>query len=296
MKLKELNRDSLLAARKPLVLDGPTGTYLIEKGIVLKSALWSAEALISHSDLIKQIHIEYIEAGADIITTNTFRTNPYAIKLSKSKYQSKDLVNIAVNLVKEAVTEVKKDIIIAGSNAPAEDCYSRKHLIDYNEIYDNHYEHIENLISAGVDFILNETFGDVKEIEIVCKICKEKNFPFAVSILIDKNLKTFFGQDLLTTIKSIYSYKPFFISLNCSRPEIILKALNHLINFHPLGVYPNLGSSSSFPSQKLVRDFSEQELKDFVYELINKGTRIIGVCCGGNPKDIKIIRKIIDEL
>lgn len=292
----DLDRNFFLKLQKPLVLDGPMGTLLIERGVNLGSKLWSANALISNPGAILQIHSEYINAGADIITTNTFRTNPYAIEQASSKYNSKKLVEIALNLAKQAVSQSYKNIIIAGSNAPADDCYLTQRLIPLEKIIKNHEEHISNLIEGGVDFILNETFGDKNEIEIVCKICSEKKFPFAVSVLINSNLKTFFNQDLLETVEMIFSFDPIFVSLNCSRPELILNALDILKTYFPFGVYPNLGSVDSFRSNLLVRDFSQNALKNFIYELIKRKVKVIGVCCGGNPEDIKIIRKIIDEL
>ena len=292
----QLDKNYFLNLKKPLVLDGPMGTLLIERGIDLGSKLWSALALINAPDEVSKIHNDYIEAGADIITTNTFRTNPYAVKSSNTKYSSKILVNKAVLLSRESIAKSKRKILIAGSNAPADDCYLTKRLISKNELIENHQLHIQNLIEAGVDFILNETFGDQEEIEIVCAICKEVNFPFAVSLLINSELKTFYGQDLLETIEMIYNFEPIFISLNCSRPEFILRALEILKEYQPLGVYPNLGSIASFQSGKLVRDFSDIHLKLFIKELIDYGVKVIGVCCGGNPDDIKTIRNIIDSL
>lgn len=292
----QLDKNYFLNLSKPLVLDGPMGTLLIERGIDLGSKLWSALGLINSPNEVKKIHKEYIEAGADIITTNTFRTNPYAIKLSNTSFSAKELVNKAVQLAKESIVESGRKVLIAGSNAPADDCYLTKRLISLDEVFENHNMHIQNLIEAEVDFILNETFGDKDEIDIVCSICKEKKFPFAVSVLINSDLKTFFGQNLFETIEMIYNYEPIFISLNCSRPEFILKALKILKDFSPFGVYPNLGSIESFQSGKLVRDFPKGQLEDFVKILVENGVRVIGVCCGGNPDDIRTIRNLVDKL
>lgn len=292
----QLDRNFFLNLNKPLVLDGPMGKLLIERGVNLGSKLWSGLALINNPEEVKKIHNEYIQSGADIITTNTFRTNPYAVKLSGTNYSSQELVRKAVQLAKESINAANKKILIAGSNAPADDCYLTKRIMSKDEQIENHYLHIQYLIEAGVDFILNETFGDKEEIEIVCSICKEFHFPFAVSVLINSELKTFFGQNLFETIEMIFNYEPNFISLNCSRPEFILKALEILIDFKPFGVYPNLGSIESFQSGKLVRDFTDSQLNDFVKKLIDNGVRVIGVCCGGNPNDIKLIRKIVDSL
>lgn len=292
----QIDRTFISNLKKPLVLDGPMGTLLIERGIDLGSKLWSAMALINNPDKVLTIHKEYILAGADIITTNTFRTNPYAVEIENSNFTSFELVKIAVELARNAIKGANKNILIAGSNAPADDCYLTKRLISKDKLIENHEHHIQYLIKCGVDFILNETFGDKEEIEIVCKICSDYKFPFAISILINSELKTFFGQDLLKTIEMIFSYNPAFISLNCSRPEVILNALDMINQFGPFGVYPNLGSVNTFSTGQLVRDFSLNQLKNFITELIIRNTKVIGVCCGGNPDDIKLIRNTIDAL
>lgn len=291
-----LDRSFFINLKKPLVLDGPMGTLLIERGIDLGSKLWSTLALIQNPDEVKKIHYEYCAAGADIITTNTFRTNPYAVKTSGHDYDSFELVKIAVNLAKEATHQFEKKIFIAGSNAPADDCYLTKRLISKEELINNHSYHIQYLIEAGVDFILNETFGDKEEIEIVCSICKDFNFPFAISVLINSEMKTFWEQSLEETFELIYKYEPLFISLNCSRPEFILNALNLLKQYAPFGVYPNLGALETFNSGNLVRDFSNSQLIEFTQELISNGVRVIGVCCGGNPSYIKLIKNLVDNL
>lgn len=292
----KIDREYFINLNKPLVLDGPMGTLLIERGIDLGSRLWSALALLNNPDEVLKIHKDYINAGADIITTNTFRTNLYAVKNSETQTTSEELVKIAVNLTRNAIENSTRKILIAGSNAPADDCYLKKRLISLDESKENHYQHIKILIQAGVDFILNETFGDKEEIEVVCKICNEFNFPFAVSVLIDHDLKTFFGQNLIETVEMIHSYKPLFISLNCSRPENILKAIELISEYSPLCVYPNLGSVNSFATGKLVRDYSIESLREFTKILIRKGVKVIGVCCGGNPDDIKTIRTVVDSL
>ncbi len=291
-----IDRNFFLSLDKPLILDGPMGTLLIERGVDTSSVLWSAKVLLSNPEIVKSIHIEYIKAGADIITTNTFRTNPFTLKQVNLKLTSFELVNKAVNIARKATSITDKKILIAGSNAPADDCYLTYRCLSQSELEKNHREHIENLIESKVDFILNETFGDKEEAILVSKICNEYLFPFAISLLIDFELKTFFGQDLRQTLEELIAFQPVFVSLNCSRPEIILKALNILSEYQPFCVYPNLGSVESFNTGNLVRDFSKDQLKEFLHVVINKGVKVIGVCCGGNPDDIKLIRQIVDEL
>lgn len=291
-----INQEYFLNLTQPLVLDGPIGTRLIEEGEKLNTPLWSAETLMTNPDLVQKIHKEYIQAGADIITTNTFRTNPYSISRSKINSESSTLVKIAVDIAKTSIkSSHRNNLILAGTNAPADDCYSKIRRLSYDELFGNHSLHISLLMENDVDFILNETFGDKEEIEIVSKFCHQNKIPFAVSVLIKNDSETFHGQNLRETLKSILEYEPLFVSLNCSRPETILNAANLLQEFKPFGVYPNLGSVESFNTDKLVRDISDSMLTEFVNKMIETQAKVIGVCCGGKPDDIFIIRNLIDK-
>ncbi|MBU2446866.1 MAG: homocysteine S-methyltransferase family protein [Bacteroidetes bacterium] len=291
-----INQEYFLNLTQPLVLDGPIGTRLIEEGEKLNTPLWSAETLMTNPDLVQKIHKEYIQAGADIITTNTFRTNPYSISRSKINSESSTLVKIAVDIAKTSIkSSHRNNLILAGSNAPADDCYSTFRSCSYDELLRNHSQHISSLMENNVDFILNETFGDKEEIEIVSKFCYQNKIPFAVSILIRTESETYHGQNLRETLESILRYEPLFVSLNCARPKTILNAANLLQEFKPFGVYPNLGSVESFNTDKLVRDISVSKFTEFVNNMIETQAKVIGVCCGGKPDDISVIRHLIDK-
>lgn len=291
-----INREFFLNLSYPLVLDGPIGTHLIELGEKFTTSLWSAETLLTNPNLIQKIHDDYIQAGADIIRTNTFRTNPYSVSHSKTNYDSTYLVKTAIELARTSIkSAANKNIILAGSNAPAEDCYSTIRKLNPDELFENHSKHISLLMENGVDFVLNETFGDREEIEIVSKFCYQNKIPFTVSILIRTESETYHGQNLRETLESILRYESLFVSLNCARPETILNAANLLQEFNSFGVYPNLGSLELFNTDKLVRDISVSKLTEFVNIMIEAQAKVIGVCCGGKPDDISVIRHLIDK-
>ncbi len=162
---------------RPLILDGAIGSLLQQK-LKPKGSLWMSYANIGNPDKVYSIHKKYIEAGADIITTNTFRTNPTALK-EFPKLKSEKLVKAGVGLSLKAKN--KLPILIAGSNAPAEDCYQEKRTITNKELSYNHKKHIDCLISSGCDFILNETQSHLDEIKIIAKYCFKQKVPYVVS-------------------------------------------------------------------------------------------------------------------
>src|SRR5210317_292251 len=118
-------------AQRPLIFDGAMGSLLQQKGFKTSGSSWMTEVNEKHPDLIVDIHKEYIIAGADIITTNTFRTNPVAFD-QPGKNAVAAYVRNAVKLARESVGN--SSVLIAGSNPPAEDCYQSDRFIDNNTL------------------------------------------------------------------------------------------------------------------------------------------------------------------
>ncbi|MEK9139284.1 MAG: homocysteine S-methyltransferase family protein, partial [Bacteroidota bacterium] len=114
----------MLASRTPLILDGAMGTELQRRGVDTGLPLWSANALMVHPEVILQIHKEYIEAGADIITTNTFRTTRRTFQRANLPDRSHALTKTALKLAQQARESFPdRQLLVAGSIAPVEDCY-----------------------------------------------------------------------------------------------------------------------------------------------------------------------------
>jgi len=147
----------------PLVLDGAYGSLFEENGIIKKNKIWSANVLLHNEENLLNLHKQYIQAGADIITTNTFRTNPAVLIPKNINY--KILVKRAVQIAKNAIDG--KNIILAGSNPPAEDCYQKERTLSKKKLINNHMNHITELYNNDVNFILNETISHLDEIEII---------------------------------------------------------------------------------------------------------------------------------
>ncbi|MDP4117439.1 MAG: homocysteine S-methyltransferase family protein, partial [Bacteroidota bacterium] len=145
--------------RKPLLLDGAIGTYLLNNNAAYDKDLWTSHIAVEAPHLLESVHSEYIKAGADIIISNTFRTNPQAVK--NSKYSSEFLVKRNMDIIRDCSKD--KDLLIAGSNAPAEDCYQLERTISRSDLEYNHHKQICLLMENGADFILNETQSHLDE-------------------------------------------------------------------------------------------------------------------------------------
>ena len=220
MDLSELNPFSNAKENnRPLILDGAMGSLLQQRGYILDDKIWGTNINKLYPGEVLKIHNEYIEAGADIITSNTFRTNPAAFTGSGYKFNPQYTFE-AVSLAKKAVG--KSRILLAGSNAPAEDCYKNERDISYDKLKINHINHIDLLLDSGVDFILNETQSHLDEIEIICEYCSTYNIHFIVSLFFTNELKLLSGEKLRDIIYYIQGYAPLAIGFNCIMPSLII--------------------------------------------------------------------------
>jgi homocysteine S-methyltransferase len=283
--------------RRPLILDGAMGSLLQMRGIPKDKYFWMSLANITHPDTVIELHKEYIDAGADIITTNTFRTNPEASR----EYKERDN-NLYVELqyfIEKSVELARKaaggtSVMIAGSNAPAEDCYQKEARLTKEDYYWNHELHIKKLILSGCNFILNETQSHYEEIETVSNICAKENIPFIVSMYFDEEFKLLSGEPVDTAIQSILKYNPLAIGFNCIRPETFLSFIkNQEFNFN-WGVYMNCGGGN-ITDNIIIPGISADDYKEVVEKVLKYNPSFIGGCCGTTPNHIKKIKEIFDE-
>jgi len=300
--------------QRPYILDGGVGCIVQSKYPTLyHHGIWMNRALTEHPDFIQNLHLEYINAGADIITTFTFRTNPYSLGLyDEEKHTSEEMVKIAVDLciaAKKQAKDLKNPVFIAGSNTTMVDCYYGilKDIKD-EEIYSNHQIHMENLMKSGCDFVINETFGHLREIEIVCDICQKNNIPQVMSLYCDENLKLLSGEPLKEVLEIVQKYKPLAVSFNCIKYSTMRKILMEInLNEMNWGCYINCGDEKMQETYAQldgevdvhILDFavSPEELKTFVTGICKEHKfrpGFMGSCCCSNPDHTAKILEIFE--
>jgi methionine synthase I (cobalamin-dependent) len=274
---------------RPLILDGAMGSLLQQK-VKKDDRLWMSKMCFKNPELILAIHKEYIDAGADIITTNTFRTNPAAAE--NSGFSSGLLVKKNVELAKSAVNNYP--VFIAGSNAPAEDCYQKVRNLTTKELTFNHHKHISLLLDNGVDFILNETHSHFDEIKIICDYCSKNDYPFVLSLFSFDGYNLLDGYKITDAINFIISTNPLAISFNCTSSDVFFIMLNETEFNYNWGVYLNLGVGDY--TEDIIRDsVSPRHYLKILKSVFHKRPSFIGACCGSNPSHIKELRNLFNE-
>ncbi len=277
---------------KLLLLDGATGTELNRRGVDTGLPLWSANALTTDVGLnvLKQVHLDYLNAGADIITTNTFRTNRRA--LVGKGFSAHELTLRAVATAKEAVAEFGKPGLVAGSLSSLEDCYRPDLVPSDDECLAEHTERIDHLVEGGVDLLLIETMNSIREAVIAAKIAAATGIPVWVTFVCGTLGRILSGESITQAAELLMPLGVKALGVNCMPAHMIAQPLNELRTMcgedFPLLAYGNIGFADD--EQGWVNTDSTTP-EGYLQYAKTWPAQIIGACCGSTPDHIRKLKQ-----
>jgi S-methylmethionine-dependent homocysteine/selenocysteine methylase len=273
------------------LLDGATGTELNRRGVDTGLPLWSAKALTTDTGLnvLRQIHLDYLRAGADVLTTNTFRTHRRA--LAGQGYDARELTRRAVAAARDAVAEHGQHAQVAGSVAPLEDCYRPDLVPTDDECRAEHAERIEHLVEAGVDLLLIETMNSIREAEIAARLAVSSGRPTWVSLVCDGEGRILSGESVSVAAEALMPLGVKALGVNCGPAHTLAKPLAELRAIcgpdFPLIAYGNIG-----PADEAQGWVNTDALGPDGYLQVARTwpAQIVGGCCGTTPEHIRRLR------
>lgn len=284
-----------LAEKAPIILDGAMGTELFRRGTETKLPFWSAHALLHQPDLVRQIHEDYINAGAEIITTNTFRTSFRSLNKGGQGHLAKKMTELAVRLAMEARTNAARaDVWIAGSVAPLEDCYEPELMPDMPTAAKEHAQMIEWLAGSGVDLLLIETMNSIEEATAAAQSAAATGLPFFVSWVCGTDGNILNGHSLQKGMDVLMAYHPSAFLVNCTPTAHVKAALSQLLEGSgtvPVGAYGNIGKPEPVFGWQFTNELDAAAYSEHAADWIRAGAKIVGGCCGTSPDYIRSIKK-----
>ena len=269
------------------VFDGAMGTMLYAKGVYINRCY--DELNLSNPDLVREIHSEYLRAGADIIETNTFGAT--ANKLSQYGLDAnlEEINVLAARIAREAAGD---EAYVAGAIGPLGLRIEPYGPTSFDEARDLFKAQAAALLTGGVDLFLLETFSDISEIEQAIRAVRElSDLPIIAQMTIMTDGNTTYGTTPETFTTRLDEWGADIIGLNCGvGPAIILSALEKMrpLTSKKLSAQPNAG----LPRDVQGRQFymcSPEYMSKFAKRLIQSGAKFIGGCCGTTPAHIKLI-------
>ena len=289
----------------PLLLDAAMGSDLDRRGLPTTLPLWSAVGLLERPDLVRQIHLENLLAGADIITTDTFRTTARTLrKAGIDPARATELDALAVRLAVEARAEAgRPEALIAGSIAPLEDCYLPTFETPPEVALAEHRAQASNLAAAGVDLIMVETMPTAAEAEIALRAAIETGRPATVGFVCampdrGEPVRLLSGETLGDAVARVRPLAPAAIFVNCAAPPVITAALRELreLTTLPIGAYANVGHVDDERGWGPDGGITGERYAEHAAEWIALGARVVGGCCGTHPEHTAALRRLVDTL
>lgn len=289
-------------SKRILILDGAMGTMLQRKGLQGNSESFN----LTNPETIGEIHNEYIEAGADIITANSFSAN----SISQSEYNLSEkagqMAEAAARIARKAAGEAPRKVWVAGSVGPTSKSLSLAQNINdpvfrpysFDEMAEAFERQIRGLINGGVDLLLFETCFDALNTKAALyalgHIPEAKDIPVMISAsMSDKSGRTLTGQTMEAFYRSIQHCNPLSFGLNCSLgAEEMIPLIAEVASFATCAVscYPNAG----LPNEMGEYDETPSQMAESVRKMALAGSvNIVGGCCGTTPEHIKAVAEAV---
>ena len=289
-------------SKRILILDGAMGTMLQRKGLQGNSESFN----LTNPETIGEIHNEYIEAGADIITANSFSAN----SISQSEYNLSEkagqMAEAAARIARKAADEAPRKIWVAGSVGPTSKSLSLAQNINdpifrpysFDGMAEAFEVQIRGLVKGGVDLLLFETCFDALNTKAalyaIGHIPEASDIPIMISAsMSDKSGRTLTGQTMEAFYRSIQHCNPLSFGLNCSLgAEEMIPLIAEVASFATCAVscYPNAG----LPNEMGEYDETPSQMAESVRKMALAGSvNIVGGCCGTTPEHIKAVAEAV---
>ncbi|HTS37131.1 MAG TPA: bifunctional homocysteine S-methyltransferase/methylenetetrahydrofolate reductase [Candidatus Solibacter sp.] len=279
--------------QSPVLCDGAMGTLLYAKGIFINRSY--DELNLSQPDLIRGIHHDYLQAGAEIIETNTFGANSFRLARHSLADKVADINRAGARLAREAAKSF--DVWVAASVGPLGTRIEPLGKTSFQEARDAFRQQIETLVEAGVDLLILETFGYLEEIHQAMLAARDvsETIPIVAQVTIDEDGNCLDGSDPETFVPKLVEWGADVIGCNCSvGPVAMLDAMERVraATSLPLAAQPNAGIPRSVDGRNIYL-CSPEYMASYARKFVAAGVRLVGGCCGTTPEHIRVMKSAL---
>jgi methionine synthase / methylenetetrahydrofolate reductase(NADPH) len=277
----------------PVLCDGAMGTLFYSKGVFINRCY--DELNLSQPDLVRALHHDYLQAGAEIIETNTFGANAFRLARHSLADKVQDINRMGARLAREAAKSF--DVWVAGSVGPLGTRIEPLGKTSFEEARQAFREQIAVLSESGVDLLILETFGYLEELHQAVQAAKEvaAELPLVVQVTIDEDGNCLDGSDPTSFVPRIEDWGADVIGCNCSvGPVAMLEAMERVrtATSLPLSAQPNAGIPRSVEGRNIYL-CSPEYMASYARKFVAAGIRIVGGCCGTTPEHIRAMKSAL---
>lgn len=291
------------------VMDGGMGRELIRRGVATRSKLWSAQALIDAPQVVIETHLDYIAAGARMITTNSYSCVPSYLSKAGLEDRYTELAALAGCLAREAADQADIPVLVAGGLPPLSESY-RADMVVEDAVARPIYESLAGALEPFVDLFLCETMSSVRESRnatIAAKaVAAKRGIPVYVAWTLHEEPGTGLRSDesVADAYRGVSDLDLDGFLFNCTHPAAIEAGIEEIVGFtsKPTGGYPNrfdVPANWTLDNELVVQpraDFATDQFVQSAVRCIDRGATLVGGCCGIGIEDIAALSARVTKL
>lgn len=280
-----------LLARGAVIFDGAMGTELYRRGIFINRCF--DELNLSEPDLVREVHRSYLQAGADVIETNSFGANRFKLEPHGFGSQVQEINRRAAELAREVSDGV---CLVAGAIGPLGLRIEPWGPTSMEEAEEAFLRQTEALLEGGVDLFVLETFSDLNEIQQAIKaVHRQCGLPIVAQMTLQEDGNSLYGTQPEIFTERLEDWGADVIGCNCSvGPQVMLDTLERMsrVTKKPLSAQPNAGMPRNVEGRNIYLA-SPEYIGSYARRFVRVGARVVGGCCGTTPEHIRAIQRMV---
>lgn len=289
--------EDLLKTKGRLLADGATGTNLFEMGLLSGDApeLWNE----TQPEKIRSLHQSFVDAGADIILTNTFGCNRRRLMLHKAEGRTRELNRLGAQIARSVADKAGRPVVVAGSVGPTGDLLVPLGPLSEDEAMEAFVEQIEGLKEGGVDVVWIETMSAIDEMRAAARAAIKLGMPYSVTATFDTAGRTMMGAtpEAVATFLKELSPAPVAIGANCGvgASDLIYSVLQ-ITEAVPEAVVVAKGNCGipKFVGTEVEYTGTPEVMAEYAHLALDSGAVIVGGCCGTSSRHLAAMRQALD--
>lgn len=288
--------EQLLAEKQTLILDGAMGTMLFAAG--LESGNSPEEWNVTHPDRVRSVHEAYVEAGSDIILTNSFGGTGFRLKLHNFQDRAVEFNRAAAQVARAAADAADRPVLVAGSMGPSGELLVPMGEMTYEMCVAGFAEQAKGLTEGGADILWIETMSDLDEVRGAVEGARSvSDLPIVATMSFDTKARTMMGVTAEVAVTELAKLNLAAVGANCGNnlpdTEIVMLKMRELNPDIKLIVKSNAGIPQ-WVGEDLIYSGSPEVMGAYADRMRNADIQFIGGCCGSDPSHVRMMRDVID--
>src|SRR5712664_2594843 len=282
---------------RPLLCDGAMGTMLYARGVPLDACFDVLN--LNEPKVVQAIHAEYIQAGSDLIETNTFGANRFKLAAHGLQGRVREINLRGAKLARDVRESMGRDVLVVGPIGPLGKYLAPLGSIEPEEARLAFHEQAEGLLEGGVDAFVIETFSDLTEIRLAVEAIRAiTDLPIITQVAFTQDRVTFLGHTPAEVVRTLRGLAVQAVGANCSvGSSTLFDVLEQMLpeaGGLPVAIQPNAGLPSRV-GERLIYVSSPAYMAEYAARMIGAGARLVGGCCGTTADHIRAMREAVDR-